>query len=982
MTQPSGTKNSSRQEPAPEVPATQPLKPDNKPGARRKSKTTRPKLDLRKINLPRRGLQLFILLVVLFFLLAATSLGGLAGYFTGQAQRQFMGVVGSAQSVQEQFLLGVQDQQEGRLGIASQRFEWVLRQDPAFPEAAERLADILAILNATATPTQVPPTITPTPTPDLRPVQELYSSAQTHFNAQNWTETIDTLTNLRKNDPSYQVVEVDRMLFLSLRNRGMNKVFVQGDLNGGMYDLVLAERFSPLDAEARSAREWARIYLMGSSFWDVIPEQAVYFFSQVASAIPSLRDASGWTARERLRGALIQWGDELMRKEEACAAQGKYEQAAEIRLDPALQASLETAVRECTPPTNTPEPTSTLTPTSTITTTVTLEPSTPAPTSPAVDTTTATATPPPQATPTPTPTITQPPAPTDTPTQPPPPTDTPSAPTSTAESPTGGWAPTSGWAPSGMGLSKNSTAEKPYWSTFIRTSTTILGVLLIGMVTSSQGKKKSGNNKWRISKTRFNRYFRFLWPLVAILLVILMGIILASGAFVIGRELALFGTGISMLKGPELSATTDPLDPDSQTGELEGSLPEETGETDDTGLPALAITELTPWDGASRVTVLLLGLDQRDWEAGEKYSRSDTMMLLTLDPLAKTAGILSVPRDMWVAIPGFKHGKINTAYYLGDAYKMPGGGPALAVKTVESFLGVPINYYAQIDFEAFVRFIDELGGVKIDIPEPITVDLLGAGSKTKKNLKPGVQVLPGDHALAYARARYTEGGDFDRARRQQQVVMGIRQRVLEFKMLPTLISRAPDLYRELSTGIRTNMTIDQVIKLALLAQSVPEENIQRGVLGEKYVQFAQSPDGLSILIPIPDRIHELRDQIFATSSTLAPGTPGSSADRMRAEAPRINLYNGTSNADLVNQTSSWLVENGAQVTNSGSADSAYASTTVIDYTGNPFTVKFLVEAMGINPYRSRMEYDPDNQPANPAVDVELIIGSDWKIQQP
>jgi len=70
---------------------------------------------------------------------------------------------------------------------------------------------------------------------------------------------------------------------------------------------------------------------------------------------------------------------------------------------------------------------------------------------------------------------------------------------------------------------------------------------------------------------------------------------------------------------------------------------------------------------------------------------------------------------MWVAIPGFQHGKINTAYYLGDAYKLPGGGPGLAVDTVEQFLGVPINFYAQIDFQAFIRFIDEIGGVKINI---------------------------------------------------------------------------------------------------------------------------------------------------------------------------------------------------------------------------------------------------------------------------
>ncbi len=88
------------------------------------------------------------------------------------------------------------------------------------------------------------------------------------------------------------------------------------------------------------------------------------------------------------------------------------------------------------------------------------------------------------------------------------------------------------------------------------------------------------------------------------------------------------------------------------------------------GIPEVE-PNLVPWDGVGRVTILLLGLDYRDWEAQTEHSRSDTMILLTLDPLTLSAGILSVPRDLWVAIPGFKHGKINTAYYLGDAYSLP-----------------------------------------------------------------------------------------------------------------------------------------------------------------------------------------------------------------------------------------------------------------------------------------------------------------------
>jgi LCP family protein required for cell wall assembly len=381
---------------------------------------------------------------------------------------------------------------------------------------------------------------------------------------------------------------------------------------------------------------------------------------------------------------------------------------------------------------------------------------------------------------------------------------------------------------------------------------------------------------------------------------------------------------------------------------------------------------LTPWDGAGRVTVLLLGLDYRDWESKEPASRSDTMILLTLDPQTKTAGILSIPRDLWVAIPGFKHGKINTAYYLGDAYKLPGGGPALAVKTVESFLGVPINYYSQIDFGAFVRFIDEIGGVKINVPSEIKIDLLGTGSKTKKKLKPGVQILPGEWALAYARNRYTENGDFDRARRQQQVIMAIRDRVLSLNMLPVLVQKGPTLYNELASGIRTNLTLDQLIKLALMAKDVPEQSILRGVIDKSNVFFGNSPDGLSILIPIPDDIHNLRDQIFATSGSISPQVPGNLAEQMKTEAARIAIYNGSGDSSLGTRTADYLTKQGANIVQVANADQAYSSTTIIDHTGNPYALKYLVELMGIANGKITIKFDPNSQ-----ADIEVYLGNDW-----
>jgi anionic cell wall polymer biosynthesis LytR-Cps2A-Psr (LCP) family protein len=110
--------------------------------------------------------------------------------------------------------------------------------------------------------------------------------------------------------------------------------------------------------------------------------------------------------------------------------------------------------------------------------------------------------------------------------------------------------------------------------------------------------------------------------------------------------------------------------------------------------------------------------------------------------------------------------------------------------------------------------------------------------------------------------RYTEGGDFDRAQRTQQVIMGIRNRIINYNALPGLIARAPAIFGQLSTGITTNLPLDQAIQLAVLAQQVPEENIKQGVIGSEHITFGKSPDGDDVLKPRPEQIRILRDEIF------------------------------------------------------------------------------------------------------------------------
>jgi hypothetical protein len=307
--------------------------------------------------------------------------GGILGYSSGTTEGSKILVANAEDQLQEQFELGVQDFNAGRFDLARQRFEYVLSLDAEYPGVVEKLAEVMGILNATATPTPLPPTQTPPPTRDLRPVEDIFQHAQGAFDEGDWNTTIDTLIALRREDPLYRVVEVDSLLYRTLLNRGVDKIRLESNLEGGIYDLALAERFGPLSAIANNWRNLARLYLIGSSFWEVYPEQAVYYFGLVASGAPFLRDASGWTARERYRSSLIHYADQLVKKGDVCVAQEQYALALAIGGDILIEQVATAVAVQCFSPTEsalTGTPTETVTPTGTLiftTITPTLTPS-------------------------------------------------------------------------------------------------------------------------------------------------------------------------------------------------------------------------------------------------------------------------------------------------------------------------------------------------------------------------------------------------------------------------------------------------------------------------------------------------------------------------------------------------------------------------------------------------------------------------------
>jgi LCP family protein required for cell wall assembly len=383
------------------------------------------------------------------------------------------------------------------------------------------------------------------------------------------------------------------------------------------------------------------------------------------------------------------------------------------------------------------------------------------------------------------------------------------------------------------------------------------------------------------------------------------------------------------------------------------------------------------WEGTERINVLVMGIDQREYEEGPW--RTDTMLVLTIDPITMSGGMLSIPRDLWVPIPGYEEGRINTAHYLGELYDHPGGGPALAVQTVQYNIGVPIHYYARFNFAAFEEVVDLIGGIDVYVEEEIddseypSTDPADPYGFEHLEIPAGWQHFNGGMALKYARTRHSAGGDFDRAERQQQVILAIFEQVTRLDLLPQLASRAPELWRTLQGAVETDLKLDEIIALAQLASEVETDNIRYGVIDEHYTQFWTTPDGQQVLIPLRDRMREMRDYIF-TAEAPSPGYSEDPATHLAKEAAVIKVMNGTTTAGLAALTTDYLQQQGLQVTspdNAGQSD--YAQSLIIVHTGKTYTAEYLTNLLGLP--LTAVVHEPSS---GTEYDIAVILGADFQ----
>ncbi len=351
----------------------------------------------------RRWWLLLILGVFLIMALAVTT-----GYSSGLARRGQIESEEAALVAQQQFDRGVEELLAGNLDLARQRFEYVLSLDPQFPGANEFLGEVLAGLNQPTITPSPQASATPTETPDFSSFETTFASAQSAFARGDWTTTLDILLRLRANDPNFRLAEVNQLMGAALRNRGMDKLF-DGDLEQGIYDLTLSERFAPLDAQAASWRRSAEFFIFANSYFGLDPALASEYFGQICVS-------NIWGACFKYGQAAREYAGLLAEGDDPCAAQSYfiigYDYAG---VDASEPTATHVAMRCATATAPTVTPTTSTTPTVTPTGVIVSSPTPTIGIPTATSTPTATATgpsPTPSPTFTPTPTITVTPTPT------------------------------------------------------------------------------------------------------------------------------------------------------------------------------------------------------------------------------------------------------------------------------------------------------------------------------------------------------------------------------------------------------------------------------------------------------------------------------------------------------------------------------------------------------------------------------------------
>lgn len=367
--------------------------------------------------------------------------------------------------------------------------------------------------------------------------------------------------------------------------------------------------------------------------------------------------------------------------------------------------------------------------------------------------------------------------------------------------------------------------------------------------------------------------------------------------------------------------------------------------------------------GKDRVNILLLGSDTDAKFAPGSYL-TQIMIIVTIDPIHKSATMVSIPRDFWVQIPGYGYYKVGTAYELG--------GVQLARATVEKLFGITIHYYAWVGLEGFVKVVDALGGVSVDVLHPVTDDTYPDDVNSpdpyaymRLYIPAGPQHLDGTRALQYVRSRHGDLiGDFGRSQRQQQVLTELRRKAEN----SGLLSQVPALIVALKDDVRTDLSPTEIIAFGYFAQQISQNVTQVVLSPPRFGALAKSPDGQDIVQPDWKEIRKVTNRIFAPPElAVSDDDP----ERVKAENATVLVENGTNVPGLAARVDSYLAEQGFKTLPPASSDLHNLDRTRITvYTkGKPATVKMLTTIFGVAPTEEA------TRPPGVTADIVITLGA-------
>ncbi len=398
------------------------------------------------------------------------------------------------------------------------------------------------------------------------------------------------------------------------------------------------------------------------------------------------------------------------------------------------------------------------------------------------------------------------------------------------------------------------------------------------------------------------------------------------------------------------------------------------------GAPALTAKKLDlsqlKNEGDGRINILILGIGGQGHEAP---NLSDTIMVMSVDPQTKDAAMLSIPRDLYVKIPatartGVQYGKINAA----NAY----GGPELAAQVVSNVIGVPIHYYVLLDFSGFRQAVDAVGGVDINVATALYDSTYPCdderGGFCPLSIAAGLQHMNGTIALRYSRSRHSTS-DFDRAARQQQVIVALRQKSLQLSTLTNPV-KLTGLIDAVGSHVKTDLQPTELTKMAALMKDIDLAKMPQKVLDTSSAE-ALLNGGINI-IPAAGYIEVPKAGTFDYSEIQNLVKNLFSDHYVIQENARVEVQNGSGVAGLGGVVATSLKAAHYNVGDPVNASSHYGATMIYDYTGGkkPYTINYLEHRFGVKAQKATAPTPTVGAGgvAVPAPEIRIILGSDYK----